>query len=86
VESVYAAGGEPVTVHPSAPGGVVAQAEVAGRLAFAHGVLLPGGGDLSPGHYGGADHEALYDMDAEQDGAAQGIRCDWCRSGYATVT
>ena len=67
VEAVYAAGGEPLSVHPSAPGGTVSDAEVARRLAFADGVLLPGGGDLHPAHYGGARHESLYDMDAEQD-------------------
>jgi putative glutamine amidotransferase len=67
VQAVYAAGGEPLAVHPCAPDGHVDDAEVADRLAFADGVLLPGGGDVSPVHYGGADHEALYDMDAEQD-------------------
>jgi len=64
VEAVYAAGGEPLVVHPSAPGG---DDEVSGRLGFADGVLLPGGGDLDPAHYGGAPHESLYDMDAGQD-------------------
>jgi putative glutamine amidotransferase len=67
VEAVYAAGGEPLSVHPSAPGGTVGDADVAGRLAFADGVLLPGGGDLHPAYYGGAQHESLYDMDREQD-------------------
>jgi len=67
VKAVYAAGGEPLSVHPSAPGGTVSDAEVARRLAFADGVLLPGGGDLHPAYYGGAQHESLYDMDLEQD-------------------
>jgi len=67
VETVYAAGGEPLSVHPSAPGGMVSEADVARRLDFADGVLLPGGGDLHPVHYGGAQHESLYDMDLEQD-------------------
>jgi putative glutamine amidotransferase len=67
VEAVYAAGGEPLLVHPSAPDGTVSDAEVARRLAFADGVLLPGGGDLHPASYGGAGHESLYDMDREQD-------------------
>ncbi len=67
VEAVYAAGGEPLSVHPAAPGGTVGDAEVARRLAFADGVLLPGGGDLHPAYYGGAQHESLYDMDREQD-------------------
>ena len=67
VEAVYAAGGEPLTVHPSAPGGTISDAEASRRLGFADGVLLPGGGDLHPVHYGGAQHESLYDMDIEQD-------------------
>jgi putative glutamine amidotransferase len=67
IEAVYAAGGEPLTIHPSAPAGTVSDAEVAQRLGFADGVLLPGGGDLHPAHYGGAQHESLYDMDLEQD-------------------
>ena len=67
VEAVYAAGGEPLVVHPSAPGGTISDAEAARRLAFADGVLLPGGGDLHPAYYGGAQHESLYDMDREQD-------------------
>ena len=67
VEAVYAAGGEPLTIHPSAPAGAVSDAEVSQRLDFADGVLIPGGGDLHPVHYGGAQHESLYDMDMEQD-------------------
>jgi putative glutamine amidotransferase len=67
VEAVYTAGGEPLTVHPSAPAGTVSAAEVSRRLSFADGVLLPGGGDLHPAHYGGGRHESLYDMDLEQD-------------------
>ena len=67
VEAVYAAGGEPLSVHPSAPGGTVSDAEVARRLGFADGVLLPGGGDLHPAYYGGTQHESLYDMNREQD-------------------
>lgn len=43
IEAVYAAGGEPLAVHPSAPGGTVSDAEVARRLGFADGVLLPAG-------------------------------------------
>jgi putative glutamine amidotransferase len=67
-EAVLCAGGEPVTVHPVAPGGTVSTEDVARRLDFADGVLLPGGGDLSPAVYG---HEVLsedvYDVDDEQD-------------------
>jgi putative glutamine amidotransferase len=36
-------------------------------MAFADGVLLPGGGDLAARWYGQGEHEALYDVDEEQD-------------------
>ncbi len=67
VAAVYAAGGEPLLVHPSAPGGVVDDAEVAGRLAWADGVLLPGGGDVAAHWSGQTTHPAMYDVDVEQD-------------------
>ncbi|MFJ4621202.1 gamma-glutamyl-gamma-aminobutyrate hydrolase family protein [Streptomyces sp. NPDC088812] len=68
VEAVWRAGGEPVTVHPHAPGGTADPDEVAARLARFDGLLLPGGGDLAPHRYGAADaHEAVYDVDDEQD-------------------
>ena len=67
-EAVLRAGGEPVTVHPWAPDGVVTVDEVADRLRFADAVLLPGGGDLSPERYGQqVEHDAVYDVDHEQD-------------------
>jgi putative glutamine amidotransferase len=63
VEAVWRAGGEPVSIHPSAP------ADAAERLARFDGVLLPGGGDLAPDRYGGPEeHPSLYDVDPEQDG------------------
>ncbi len=71
-EAVLRAGGEPLTVHPwwpqgSGPGGPDG-ATVADRLGFADGVLLPGGGDLSPSRYGHVDqHDDVYDVDHEQD-------------------
>lgn len=67
-EGVLRAGGEPLTVHPAAPGGTVTVDEVAQRLAFADAVLLPGGGDLAPSAYGEtAAHDEVYDVDDEQD-------------------
>ncbi len=61
-EAVWRAGGEPFTMHPADPAGAPE------RLARCDGVLLPGGGDLHPRHYGAATrHEALYDVDDEQD-------------------
>ncbi|MEU3570972.1 gamma-glutamyl-gamma-aminobutyrate hydrolase family protein [Kitasatospora sp. NPDC036755] len=68
VEAVWRAGGEPVTLHPHAPGGTADPAEVAGRLSRFDGLLLPGGGDLAPHRYGAAGtHAAVYDVDDEQD-------------------
>jgi putative glutamine amidotransferase len=67
VDAVWAAGGEPVMLHPHAPQGVVEDAEVAERLRLADGVLLPGGGDLAAHWSGQEPHESLYDVDLEQD-------------------
>ncbi|WP_205326077.1 gamma-glutamyl-gamma-aminobutyrate hydrolase family protein [Glycomyces sp. YM15] len=67
IAAVYAAGGEPVSVHPHAPGGAVTDDEVAFRLRFADGLLLPGGGDLSAHWTGQSAHPSLYDVDEEQD-------------------
>jgi putative glutamine amidotransferase len=65
---VIAAGGEPLVVHPVAPGGEVSIEEVAERLSFADAVLLPGGGDLDPASYGqGVASDHVYDVDVEQD-------------------
>jgi putative glutamine amidotransferase len=67
-EGVLRAGGEPLTVHPWAPDGLVGAEEVERRLGFADAVLLPGGGDVSPALYGEeVDSETVYDVDDEQD-------------------
>lgn len=69
IEAVWRAGGEPVTIHPHAPDGAADPADVATRLARFDGLLLPGGGDLAPHRYGEPDtHDAVYDVDEEQDG------------------
>ncbi|NBM16950.1 gamma-glutamyl-gamma-aminobutyrate hydrolase family protein [Streptomyces sp. GC420] len=68
IEAVWRAGGEPLALHPHAPGGTADPAEVAARLAGFDGLLLPGGGDLAPYRYGAADtHTSVYDVDDEQD-------------------
>lgn len=67
ISAVYAAGGDPLLVHPHAPDGVVSDEEVAERLAWADGVLLPGGGDLAAHWAGQEPHPSLYDVDVEQD-------------------
>ncbi|WP_335932791.1 gamma-glutamyl-gamma-aminobutyrate hydrolase family protein [Streptomyces sp. PTD5-9] len=68
VDAVWRAGGEPVALHPHAPGGTADPAEVAARLSRFDALLLPGGGDLAPHRYGAPHaHEAVYDVDDEQD-------------------
>ncbi|GAA3681241.1 gamma-glutamyl-gamma-aminobutyrate hydrolase family protein [Nocardioides ginsengisoli] len=67
LDAVYAAGGEPLVVHPVAPGAAVDPAEIAERLWYADGVLLPGGGDLAAHWSGQEPHATQYDVDEEQD-------------------
>ena len=67
LDAILTAGGEPLMVHPSAPGGQADDAEVASRLAFADALLLPGGADISPSWYGRPDHPTQYGVNLEQD-------------------
>ncbi|MER7129826.1 gamma-glutamyl-gamma-aminobutyrate hydrolase family protein [Streptosporangium saharense] len=74
-DAVYRAGGEPFLMHP------VDAERAAERLAVADGLLLPGGGDLAPQSYGETvAHEAVYDVDAEQDAF------DLAAAGHALAT
>jgi putative glutamine amidotransferase len=66
-EAVYAAGGEPVVLHPHAPDATVDVDDVARRLWFADGVLLPGGGDVAARWSGQQPHPSQYGVDEEQD-------------------
>lgn len=61
ITAVHAAGGEPLAVHPASGD------DIAERLAFADGILLPGGGDLDARSTGQGRHPTLYDVDLEQD-------------------
>lgn len=63
MRAVFDAGGEPLVVHPE----VASDDDVRARLAFADGILLPGGGDLAPRWSGQEDHASLYDVDEVQD-------------------
>jgi len=68
IDAVWRAGGEPLSLHPHAPGGTADPADIAARLARFAGVLLPGGGDIAPHRYGeGTAHESVYGVDDEQD-------------------
>ncbi len=68
VTMVHDAGGEPLSMLPWPDGDSLTPAQVAERLWFADGVLLPGGGDIHPVRYGepvGSQH--VYDVDDDQD-------------------
>ena len=67
-EAVFAAGAEPLTVHPHAPDKAVLDTEqMESRFGFIDGVLLPGGGGIAHRFYQGEAHASLYDVDEEQD-------------------
>jgi len=67
LEAVWAAGGDPVTL---LPGDSAEALDWESRLDGFDGVLLAGGGDLDPCHYGGdSGHPSVYDVDAVQDAA-----------------
>jgi putative glutamine amidotransferase len=66
LEAVWAAGGEPLVVHPTAMGAPHFD-RLQQRLWMADAILLPGGGDLSPRWYGEQPHPTLYNVDETQD-------------------
>jgi putative glutamine amidotransferase len=66
-EAVYAAGAEPLVIHPVAPQATIDVDAARERLWFADGVLLPGGGDVSARWSGQQPHPSQYGVDEEQD-------------------
>lgn len=60
IDAVRTAGGVPVILPP-------VEGEVPEALDAVHGIILPGGGDVDPAHYGGGHHEANYDISQERD-------------------
>lgn len=69
-EAVYAAGGEPVVLHGPDAG---PDQGLTGRLARFDGLLVPGGADLGPAHYGQDAHPetaAVVDFQDDLDLAA----------------
>jgi putative glutamine amidotransferase len=70
LEAVYAAGGEPLVVHPHVSEDVepdVLDTEVRERIWMADAVLLPGGGDLAAHWSNQQPHQTQYDVDETQD-------------------
>ena len=67
IRAVYAAGGEPVVIHPVAPGAEIDLDGVRARVWFADGILLPGGGDVAARWSDQLPHSREYGVDEEQD-------------------
>lgn len=61
VHAIVGAGGVPMLLPPVAPD------IAADWLASIDGLVLAGGGDIDPGHYGSEGHEAVYNLDAARD-------------------
>ncbi len=61
VDVVRLAGGVPLVL-PAVEG------DVPEALDAVEALILPGGGDVDPAHYGGVRHEANYGISAERDG------------------
>jgi putative glutamine amidotransferase len=59
VDAVRVAGGVPIVLPP-------VEGETAG-LDVVAGLILPGGGDVDPAHYGGDRHDANYGISQERD-------------------
>ncbi len=62
VDSVRRAGGIPFLIPPG-------DSDPRAYLSFIDGLVLTGGGDIDPRHYGGKSHESIYLIDAERDTA-----------------
>lgn len=61
VDAVRRAGGVPIVL-PAVAG------EIPEALAAIQGLILSGGGDVDPSHYGGAPHRSNYGISLERDG------------------
>ena len=80
VEAVHRAGGEPVVFC------VVDGSDVARRLWYFDGVVLPGGGDIDPTRYGDAElHESVGAPDPVQDEADIAVAAAALEIGIPTL-
>ncbi len=60
IEAVRRAGGIPLLIPPGEP-------QLDALLAKLDGLIISGGGDIDPAHYGSAGHPQVYMLDAERD-------------------
>jgi putative glutamine amidotransferase len=78
VDAVAAAGGMPVLLPPVACADTV--------LEGLAGLMLPGGGDVTPEHYGGAPHATNYDVCSERDAFELAlVRAALARDGFPVL-
>lgn len=83
LEAVWAAGGEPITLLAGESPDALDWDE---RLQGVGGVLLAGGGDLDPCHYGGDSNDpSVYDVDAVQDAADLSLARHCLETGIPTL-
>ncbi len=78
VDAVRRAGGTPVLLPPG-------ESAIEEWLAIVDGIILAGGGDLSPEHYAGDSHEAIYMVDSERDSVELGLARRVIESGHPTL-
>ncbi len=60
VDAVRMAGGVPIVLPP-------VEGEMPEGIDVLSGLILPGGGDVDPAHYGGGHHDANYGISLERD-------------------
>ena len=78
IDSIRRAGGTAVMLPPG-------EADLAGWLEAMDGLVLTGGGDIGPEHYGGVGHEATYMVDQERDGTELGLVREVLDCGLPTL-
>ena len=66
VDAIRAAGGIPVILPPG-------QDSPEALLDAIHALVLAGGGDIDPAHYGGEPHETIYSVSEERDAFEFGL-------------
>jgi putative glutamine amidotransferase len=78
VDAVRRAGGIPLLI----PAG---EEHLELLLARLDGLILAGGGDLDPAHYGGAAHQAIYMVDNERDNMELSLATQVAATGLPTL-
>lgn len=78
VEAIRRAGGIPVLI----PHG---ETQLDALLAALDGIILSGGGDLDPAHYGSEGHPTIYMIDAERDATELALARRVAASGAPTL-